>query len=71
MNMDDTFKHQLKAHSMIIADIFKRNHSLVSNVIDGLNGTRDEMLVQFFSGLNVPVSQNSMVMLISILKSDE
>jgi hypothetical protein len=67
--MDHDFREALAANAHIIAETYKRKERTVSEVIGTLSGTRQEMLMQFFSRLNLPLNAESMVVLNSIVKS--
>ncbi len=69
--MDRIFKESLLINSLLISESFKRNPNDVINVLSSLSGSKEEMLSQFFSGLNLPITEQSVILLYSIAKYEK
>jgi hypothetical protein len=66
--MDCDIKNILVSNIDIISSVFKRNKKEVIKVLDNLSGSKDEILYQLFSGLNLPLNNESLLIINSIIK---
>jgi len=69
--MNDEFKNNLLINSHIIADVFKKNPDETADVLKKSNGSREDMLAQFFLNLDIPVLTQSVILLNSIAKTGD